>query len=184
VLYVIDPYLNLDPRLVEGIDWAFAWDIPKGKVGRFGIRLDAMQLLTFDQERKILEPLLEDPYLASNFTAQQVDRVQINGKPEWQGTAAVTWQLKKWGAGVSYKYIGGFFDTSATNDVTDELWIVTAWDYFNLYADYRFKSLRLRIGVNNVGDEDPPLADEADGYFLSYHSNRGRQFWASLRWTL
>ena len=49
----------------------------------------------------------------------------------------------------------------------------------NASLDYRFASgfaegSRLRLGVNNLFDEDPPVADEQMGYFGSLHSNRGR----------
>ena len=34
----------------------------------------------------------------------------------------------------------------------------------------------VRLGVNNVLNEDPPLADEPFGYYATLHDNRGR-YW-------
>jgi outer membrane receptor protein involved in Fe transport len=40
---------------------------------------------------------------------------------------------------------------------------------------------RLRFGINNLFDEDPPLADDTYGFFSSLHSPRGRVFRVELR---
>jgi len=57
----------------------------------------------------------------------------------------------------------------------------------NIYASYKFTEdnfldgTYIRLGVRNVGDEEPPLADEFwHGYFGDYHSNRGRYMYMNL----
>ncbi|MBI1405646.1 MAG: TonB-dependent receptor [Caulobacter sp.] len=184
--YVIDSFLNLDPRDVEGLDLAFSWRGPKTDFGRFSFQMEGSHLLRYDQEKKSLEPLLNDPILGPNFSAQQVNRIQLDGNPEWRASGTLTWRFKEWGAGVGFRYVGGFYDTSATNDVTGEFWKVDEWLTFNLYADYRFKTpvldgVRLRVGANNIEDKDPPLADESSGYYATYHDNRGRFIYAQIR---
>jgi iron complex outermembrane receptor protein len=184
--YVIDSFLNLDPRDVEGLDFAVSWRGPKTGFGRFSFEAEATQLLRYDQERKSLEPLLNDPILGPNFTAQQVDRIQLNGNPEWRASGALTWRMNNWGVGAGFRYVGEFYDTSATNDVTGEFWKVDEWLTFNLYADYRFDAphldgVRIRVGANNIEDKAPPLADEGAGYFATYHDNRGRFLYAQIR---
>ena len=64
---------------------------------------------------------------------------------------------------------------------------MASWDTINVYADYRFKGdhildkSKLRLGVRNITDEEPPLADElAHGYFGSLHSNRGRYIYVNF----
>ena len=57
----------------------------------------------------------------------------------------------------------------------------------NVYLQYDFDTgnsldgLRMRLGWNNVFDEDPPLADETNGYDAGYHSIRGRQVYIDVR---
>ena len=41
--------------------------------------------------------------------------------------------------------------------------------------------MRIRVGANNIFDEDPPLADETNGYDAAYHSIRGRQVYFDVR---
>ncbi|WGM38581.1 TonB-dependent receptor [Caulobacter sp. NIBR1757] len=184
--YVIDSFLNLDPRDVEGLDFAISWRGPKTDWGRLSFEAEATQLLRYDQERKSLEPLLNDPILGPSFTAQQVDRIQLNGNPEWRASGTLTWRMQNWGVGAGFRYVGEFYDTSATNDVTGEFWKVDEWLTFNLYADYRFDTpyldgVRLRVGANNIENKAPPLADEGAGYFAEYHDNRGRFLYAQIR---
>ena len=40
---------------------------------------------------------------------------------------------------------------------------------------------RLRVGVNNLFDKEPPLADESNGFFSDYHSARGRFLYFEVR---
>jgi outer membrane receptor protein involved in Fe transport len=40
---------------------------------------------------------------------------------------------------------------------------------------------RIRLGVNNILDKQPPLADETYGFFSALHSPRGRVFRVELR---
>ena len=65
---------------------------------------------------------------------------------------------------------------------------VDSFTTVNVYADYRFADdsaldgTKIRFGVRNIGDEEPPVADElAHGYFGALHSNRGRYFYMSVR---
>ena len=56
----------------------------------------------------------------------------------------------------------------------------------NLFGDYRFRigggqNVRLRVGVNNVFDEAPPLANESLGYRPDYHQLKGREYYVQLR---
>ena len=57
----------------------------------------------------------------------------------------------------------------------------------NAYVEYDFDrdgpldNLRIRVGANNIFDEEPPLADETNGYDAAYHSIRGRQVYFDIR---
>ena len=79
-------------------------------------------------------------------------------------------------------------NTSATNDETGEFWTVDSLIRHNAYIDYKFFNetdypVRMRFGVRNIFDEDPPLADEALGYLGSLHSPNGRTFYLSAKAT-
>ncbi len=189
VLYVRDPYINLDPRTVRGIDYALAINIPSERFGKFKIQLDVSRLLQFDQTRVALQPLLRDPVIGADDDIQALreNRIGLDGKPEWRSAGSLTWRRGRWGASWSYNYIGRFEDTSASNDSFGGFWPIDPWLVMNVALDYRFRGLsllnnaRLRVGATNLLDEDPPLADQSRGYFTSFHNNRGRLLYLSLR---
>ena len=184
VLFVSDPYQNLDPRSVEGIDYGISLMVATSANSTLSFNAEATQLRRFDQRRDSLAPLFEDPRFADEFSAQQVDRIGLNGKPPWRASGSLIWRNPRWTAGVSFKFIDKFFDTSATNDTTGEFWTVDSWEVWNIFGELKWRNWRLRSGVNNIADEDPPLADESRGYFSSSHNNRGRQFYMRLAYSM
>ncbi|WP_417318758.1 TonB-dependent receptor domain-containing protein [Emcibacter sp.] len=192
VRYVIDPYVNLDDRDVKGWDAFFSMGWDAGEAGKFKLNLELTHLIKWNQERDALAGLC-DPGGTFEDNADvcadiDPDRLKKDGKPEWRASGSLNWRLKRLGVGLSFRHIGSFQDLSA--DITDDEGDITYWtveDYtvYNAYIDYRFKdivadSLRLRLGVNNLTNQAPPLADESRGYFSSYHSNRGRTFYVDL----
>ncbi len=156
-------------------------------MGDFDFSVDTTKLITLDIERnELLTQLVGDPAFGSEFAALAVDRVLIDGNPEWRSTASLGWRKGEWGAGVSARYVSGFLDTSADAGIDGNFWRVSEALRVNTYLDYRLKdvigaSTRFRLGVNNVFDEAPPLADEAIGWNTEYHSVKGREFYVQIR---
>ena len=85
------------------------------------------------------------------------------------------------------RYIDSFFDDSAQQNDTAEFFPVDDWFTMNMSVSYTIENdtaldgLRLRFGVNNIFNEEPPIADESFGYYGSIHSARGRQFSFDIR---
>ncbi|MGF1455651.1 MAG: hypothetical protein ACFB6R_09770 [Alphaproteobacteria bacterium] len=191
VLFVNDPYINLDSQEADGIDLGMRIGIDAGVVGTFSVFGDATRLLTLDVVRnEQLVELVNDPAFAGAFAALSVDRLRLNGNPLWRAFGNVRWRKGPFGAGLSVRYVSGFLDTSADPDLdgdgTLDFFPVDSWTRVNLYADHRLDigpvaPLRLRFGVNNVADTPPPLAHESRGFFTEVHSVRGREFYVQ-RW--
>lgn len=190
VLYIIDPYINLDQQVADGFDFGMEAGIDTS-FGEFDFNLEATYLQTLDVVRnELLSALANDPSFGGDFTELQVDRLQVDGNPQLRATATLRWRLGSWGAGGSLHYVSGFDDTGADIDQNmdgiPEYWRVHDYYRLNLYGDYRlhpdmFDSVRLRLGVNNVFDEAPPLVDESLGYRPDYHSLKGREFYVQLQ---
>jgi iron complex outermembrane receptor protein len=195
VIEINNDYLNLGVRNIEGIDFSvnYDWD---NDLGKWSLGLNAANLKKFDQEADSISALLiaaqdaGDPSVPADRTvAGAGDLLEQNGRPKWRGRASLRWRLDQWGAGISANYVGNVIDTSTTATVDGEVVMLPVDSFMrvNLYADYRFrnkgflKDSKLRIGIRNISDEEPPLADElAHGYFGSLHSNRGRYFHMSF----
>ncbi len=190
ILSVSDRYLNLLPRQIEGIDFTFIYDIDDTALGDFRLNLNAAHLIRFDQEPS---PEAQEIIAAQDageiFQDFVVDGAEgllrQDGNPRWRLSGSLTWRSGNWGAGVFTRYVSSVLDTGATlGDGTQ--WVVDDWAYANLYAQYTFDkgaldNTRIRLGVRNVTNEDPPLADSSFGYLGSLHSSRGRYWYASIR---
>ena len=124
--------------------------------------------------------------------AQEGDIVLQDGQPKWRLGASLTWRHNSgFGGGARVDYTSPFIDTgvglSGAED-GDLPFIVKAFTTMNLYGQYEFSDesgfladTRFRVGVNNLLDKDPPLADETNGYDAAYHSSRGRYLYLDLR---
>jgi len=194
ILEVQQVFDNLDLRESEGIDFGAQYDLETDKLGDFRFRVNVAHIKTFFQNPSAQGLQLLAAQDANEISSLvdvvgQQDLIKRNGNPDWRYTGSVTWDRGPLGAGVFYKYVGDVFDTSTNNADFDAL-PVAAFKTINLYADYTFddpdhglfEDTRIRIGVRNVGDKKPPIADEfARGYFVSLHSNRGRYWYGSVR---
>jgi hypothetical protein len=191
VLFVNDPYINLDSQVADGFDLGIATSVDAGRIGRFSLDIEAMYLMTLDIVRNdLLAALAADPAFAGQFSELAVDRVGLDGNPKWRGSATLTWRKGPASAGMSARYVGKFLDPAADVDLNGdgvpEYWQVEEDWRVNLYGEYRFEMQKLadfglRVGANNVFDAQPPLVDESLGYRPDYHSLKGREFYVQLR---
>ncbi len=194
-----DQYVNLDSQETDGIDIGFSGSLDAGRIGEFRLRGEATRLLNFDLIRgNAIDEALDGAELPADVLDDLLvgslseDRIEVNGNPEWRASATLTWRLNNWGAGTAVRYVSGFEDTSADPDLdgdgNPDFFPVDSYTRVNMYGDYRLRpqlaeQLRVRLGVNNIFDEAPPLADETRGFFTSVHSVRGREFYVQIRAT-
>ncbi|MDT8438851.1 MAG: TonB-dependent receptor [Wenzhouxiangellaceae bacterium] len=193
---VVDSFINQDSQEVEGLDLGVRGSLDFGQYGRFRYSAEASRLLTFDLNRADdIDEALSDPQFgeifATEFDALSVNRRRLNGNPDWRLSANLNYRVGQFGAGASVRYISSVEDTGADNvdvdgDGQNDFFTVESWTRVNTFVDYRFglgsvERLRARFGVNNVFDENPPLADDARGFLTSLHSVRGREYYLQLR---
>ncbi len=195
VIQINNNYKNLDIRNIEGIDFSLIYDW-ETDIGDWEFTANVAKLTKFEQAA--------DPISAELIAAQEAnnpavpadrtvagagDLLKQNGRPELRARASLNWRMEQWGAGVSTSYVSEVFDTSTTATVDGEVkqLPVGSFSTVNLYADYRFESdgmlkdSKVRVGIRNAGDEQPPLADELGyGYFGALHTNHGRYFHINL----
>jgi outer membrane receptor protein involved in Fe transport len=191
VLFINDPYINLDEQNADGFDFGLSGEIETKAFGNFDINLEATYLNKLDVVRnELLNALANDPSFGGDFTELQVDRIRVDGNPQWRATASLRWNKGPMSVGGSVRYISDFEDTGAdldqNADGVPEYWQVEEAYRVSLYGEYRFKNIsdvkdvRLRIGANNIFDEAPPLVDESLGYRPDFHSLKGREVYLTL----
>ena len=201
IIQVLDPYLNLDSRISKGWDFGMFYNVPDFGLGDFRLRFNAARLNSFVQSAGTDgEELLAG--IAAGVLPPEVvvgglgQLLEIEGRPKWRFSGSVNWDKGPVDVSLFASYVGGVYDTSVSRDtpiVSDDpnanFYRVDDFLTFNRAVGYTFENdtaldgTRIRLGVNNLFDKDPPLADEDLGYFSALHSPRGRVFRVELRKT-
>ena len=192
IIQVLDPYTNLDRRQTAGWDFGLVYDIPDFGAGDFSLKFNAAYLDTFFQsagpEGQELIDAVDTGALPDDIEVEGLgDQIKQNDRPRWRYSTSLIWNNGPWNASVFGRYVGPVFDTSVTNDSTGDPFPVDDYFVTNLAVSYTIQDagsldgLRLRVGLNNVFNVEPPLADETFGYFSELHDARGRQVTVSLR---
>lgn len=193
IQFIRDTYDNNEDIDVEGIDYGFYYDIEDTPFGDFDLNVNATYLDTFfialSPGAQQIRDAVDNGVISNEITvSQEGDIIRQDGQPEWRVGASLTWRHPSgWGAGARADYTSDFIDTGAGLDPNGDPFIVREWTQVNAYVEYDidrnrpFTDLRIRVGANNIFDEDPPLADETNGYDAAYHSIRGRQVYFDIR---
>lgn len=180
-----DIFLNLDLREIEGVDMSvqYSFDVDAGS---FDLKFNTAYLSKFDQTPSAELQQLIDAGLSANNAGTLIKQ---NGRPEIRSTASLLWKNDKWGAGVFVSHVGETEDTStrADSDTADPGAALPVGDFTTVGANlsYLFGSgtledTRIRFGIKNLFDEEPPVTDEQLGYNGGLHSNRGRYTYIEL----
>ena len=173
---IANQFLNLDSRKIEGIDLGATWRIDGTQFGDFRLGLDVALLQKFDQTPSAEAAAL----LAAGLPASAgCSLIEQDDNPRTRGQAYVTWSSGSWEVSGYARYVGAVKDSSAL------LYKGEDWLTFNAAVGYApeegaLAGVAFRVGVNNIADKDPPLADETFGYFTKLYINRGRYWFAQV----
>ncbi len=179
LLAINEPYINASGRNLSGIDFTLTYRLPKNSLGQFMVSADASYLKKFDFKQ--------------DAATATVDQRWLDGRPKWKGNASIRWRQDLWSAGVYANYIGGYRDSglrtttyTASYISADGLYIVD--DYltynFNVARDFKrdgwMKNVSVRVGVNNVLNDDPPFLGDNNGTSTGNYDLRGRLYYVEL----
>ncbi|MCY1646989.1 TonB-dependent receptor [Caulobacter sp. SL161] len=183
-----DTYMNLQPRMVQGVDFSLSYDLDDTAWGDFALNLNVAKLLKFDQSPSATEALLQQAVAAGKLPGVTVtsagNQIGLGGAPEFRGSASMTWRKDGWGAGAFVNYISEVYDTGSTL-TGGEYYQMRPWMTVSLYGQYAFKEGRLdgstvRVGVRNIADKDPPVASNNFGYYGSLYNATGRYWYMNF----
>ncbi|WP_297731845.1 TonB-dependent receptor [uncultured Maricaulis sp.] len=193
ILFIRDTYDNNEEIEVSGLDYGIYYDLEDTRFGDFNLKVNASYLETYfialSPGAQQIRDAVDSGLIADEITvSQEGDIILQDGQPEWRVGASLSWAHPSgWGGGIRADYTGEFIDTGAGLNPNGDPFIVEAWTQTNAYMEYEFdrhgplNDLRIRVGANNIFDEEPPLADETNGYDAAYHSIRGRQVYFDVR---
>ena len=188
IVSVNDRFINLLPQTVEGLDFGFSWAKRRTDWGTFIFRLNASQLLEYSREPGDLIDTLYAAREAGVIDAltplpDSSQLIAQNGRPEWKVSTTFIWRHGPWRAGLSTQYVSDVRQTGLLSD-TGRPWVVEEQMVANLYGQYEFENAgaasgtRLRVGVRDISDEGPSLAQ--DGYLGSVQRPYGRSWYVNV----
>lgn len=187
VLYVNDKYTNLQPQDVEGLDLGLMYHLSTDKLGDFDLNVNAAHLIKYYQSpspgiAELMAARSAGKINAGTTITGGGDLLKQNGKTDWKVSAALTWRYKQLTVGGFTQYIGEYNDT-ALLDSTGAPWVVDSQITANLYGEYDFAqaNTKLRLGVRNITDKDPPLS--STGYDGTVYLPYARYWYVSVKKT-
>lgn len=165
-------FQNLNARTVEAADFGISYAIPTESYGDFRLNADMSVFGKFYQSPS---PEAAALVAAGLSTASGGSQIGLNGNPRTRASATVIWNAGPWQVTGSGVHIARIYDTSALN------FPVSSWTTFNTSIRYTaeaglFEGTSARLGINNVTDKAPPLANQLFGFYTSLYNPRGR-FW-------
>lgn len=192
IQYITDIYSNQQPQTVEGLDLGVNWRLRGTQYGDFSVNLNVSHLLKYYLEMAPETQALSDakdagaldPYIW--VSGSMGNMIADLGRPEWKWSMSATWRKDAWTVGAFTQYISSLNDDGLTNSAGD-YWIVDDSITGNLYGEYEFSDefggklggTAVRVGVRNITDEQPPLAN--GGYVGTVYQPYGRYWYASVR---
>lgn len=184
VTSVVDAFLNLSARNIEGYDVEVEYRLPKSEsLGRLVLNVSGAYQSKYEVQ--------SDPSKAMvDYRSFNRDLIPI---PLWRGNSTLTWTSPRntWTGGVMAIFQGSWQDTRLTTTTavrealgnpdyisSNNLYIVPEQWYFNVFAGHTFKAgdgtpkwlanTTVRFGVNNVLDRDPQVTGS-----VSYYESAG-----------
>lgn len=191
IIQVNETFLNLQDRRIAGVDFTVSYKLDDTSVGDFTFGFNAAYLSKFEQDPStdLLEALADDIAADNLSSSSSGDLREDETRPKWRYNFSARWNNNGWHAGMRGRYVGRVFDKdlSYTDDAGEEQFFeVSSWFTMDFYGGYTFQKgaldgTRIRIGIKNAFDKEPPLFDNSAGYSSALHSNRGRYWYASVR---
>jgi iron complex outermembrane receptor protein len=166
----------------SGFDIGADWRSERGAWGRFGVNLSGTLVLKYDRQFGPDEPYRSNLGVFLNDQVIQKWRHRINF--EWDnGPVTLT---------LANQYSSSYTDQNTTYDpFTDALLPpnrVKSYSLWDLTGSWTIgKNLKLRAGILNLLDKDPPFSNQAwfflAGYDPSYTDPRGRSGFVSVNYS-
>lgn len=168
---------NFAQRQTSGVDVDARWRFPGTFLGNISLR-NLLTYYTSDKTRTSSGEAWDD-YLGTY------------AKPRFRNNFSVIAENGPWTYGVTWRTVGGFWDTDEARPLADGTRRVGSHEEGDVLLQYAgIKNLELSLGVKNIFDRMPPLSltNALDNSytqmgFAELYSNRGRFFQLGLKYT-
>jgi len=180
IFSVNQPFINVATSDHEGVDLGLRYAVPRFPWGNIVLTSEWAYLV---RSRSVQRP--------ANLPAIENDDMNTGGVARWRGTSGVAWRRGAWTGNLGAYYVG---PTQGGATTTQAIWeslgrpgyiarqftggqfvyryVVASTVTYNAALGYRFgaehakwlRGTRVRLGVANLFDREPPLSTGAFGY--------------------
>ena len=175
------PFVNLATSFDEGWDFGLAYVVPRTELGNFTINSDWAYLMTSSNTNR-----------PTNLAPIVTDSLDVGGASRWRGTTTISWRRGSWSGSLGAYYAGESTDAGATTTaaiyeslgrpsyIAKQLnagsyqyrYVMGETLSYNLALGYQFgansmemlRKTKVRVGLINLLNKQPPLASGAFGY--------------------
>jgi iron complex outermembrane receptor protein len=176
------PILEIDSRLrnvsaltTSGIDLGMIWRLPVSSLGKFAVTLNGTYVIDYKSQE---QGAPEVSGVGTFINDQVVQR--------WRHTLTFDFDRGPWSTTLQQTYYSGYRDQNLMPDGSvHNVVAYSLWDFSSSFAVS--KALRLRMGIKNLFDTNPPRSNQIfsflAGYDPTYTDPRGRSLYASANYS-
>jgi iron complex outermembrane recepter protein len=169
--------LNVGQRKISGTDFSLAYHHRKRPWGQLSVSASATYIHEYLAK---LDASSEELDFAGTFRDDASEG--LGGIPEWKGQLSVQWLRERWTGSYELHFISSLDEVVPGTMVQRS---IESWAVHDLQVSYTFdllSGLRWTLGVDNVFDEDAPLAASAfnDNIDGRTHELKGRFLYTKL----
>ncbi|GGC81447.1 TonB-dependent receptor [Undibacterium terreum] len=174
--------LSIDSRLrnigslkTSGLDLSLDWRLPASSWGKFGITLNGTYVIDYKTQE--------------NNGGSEINGVGVFANDQvvqrWRHTLTFDYERGPWGATLQQTFYQGYNDQALLPD--GSIHRVSSYSLWDLSSSFKWsEALRLRVGIKNLFDTNPPRSNQVYSFLAGYDPNytdpRGRYFYTSLNY--
>jgi iron complex outermembrane recepter protein len=165
--------INIGERRVRGADLAATWHLPRRPWGQISLSVNATWIRDYQARLDATAPALD---LAGTFRDEASEG--LGGIPEWKSQFSLRWNQERWKGSYQIHHVDSMLEIIPGTGETRK---IDSWTVHDVQLSYNFdvlSGLRLSLGIDNLLNEEAPLASSAfnDNIDGRTHELKGR-FW-------
>ncbi len=169
--------INIGERRVSGTDIALTYHYPKQSWGKFSLVGSTTYIREYKARLDRTAPRLN---LAGSFRDEASEG--LGGIPEWKTQLSLRWQKERWRGSWQMHFVDDLQELVPGTEMQRQ---IDSWLVHDLQLNYTFNilaGLRLTLGVDNVLDDEAPLAASAfnDNIDGRTHELKGRYWYSRI----
>ena len=165
-LLVYGGNFNFSERLTSGVDVTVNWSMPLDNGATFGVRSSANKLLSWKQPQfqEPDAPLVEYAGYGTGDT----------GGYDYQLFTTFSYRTDRMSVGLNWNHLSEQEAAARATTPTATVLPTDSYNLFNLNGSWQFtEQFRLRAGIDNVFDGDPPLTSRDPNNLLAPSNGTG-----------